>query len=94
MRTLFRFFHVCIASVVAWFSFNGIYGEYKDGLPQLDANSIGLQLGKTYIDNVNKKLELWNHAFEHSIMYTFVIFFLVLVVLEYINLHSLFAKNK
>ena len=96
MRHVFRIFNLLISIYVSYKAFNFIYHELYSYLPELrtleslnNATAIGIVLR----ENSMGLRELYNNAFEKSIIYSLIVFVISFIVLEYVRLGNILMDS-
>ncbi|PZD95193.1 hypothetical protein DNH61_11580 [Paenibacillus sambharensis] len=81
---LFRILNIILSLVVASAVFTKIYDEYYSYLPDYEKLEL-VNNSDFLIENSHGLRDLYNHAFEQSVLYAFMSFIILVLILEYIR---------
>jgi len=94
MNILFRLINVTLSALITYYTFNFVYSElysYLPGLKTLESINNASNINSVLRENSTELRDLFNNAFEKSIIYSLIVFVLSIFVLEYIRLGNIFV---
>lgn len=94
MKIIIRMVYIALSLIVAYNVFFLTYNEFYSYLPSyqfLNTLNSGSSAGTVLRENSTSLRELYNHAFEMSLIYSIISFVGTIVMLEYIRVGNFFA---